>query len=131
MTAALTDTETFAAVRVVGGLLPADLLSRVISGRELSGLAPADYHLAAGETVREAANRAWSYLTGAWVSFRAALEELPGADRATSLTRERWLLLLLRELGYGRVPTSPAGGVGGAGKGLPPFPVWGDRAVHP
>ena len=55
--------ESFVGVRVQGGLLPAELLSRIAAGA-VSGQASADYHLAAGETVREAANRAWAYLTG-------------------------------------------------------------------
>ena len=49
--------ESFVGVRVQGGLLPAELLSRIAAGA-VSGQASADYHLAAGETVREAANRA-------------------------------------------------------------------------
>lgn len=123
-------TETFASVRLVGGLLPGDLLSQVVSGRELDGLAPVDYHLAAGESVREAANRSWAYLRGAWTSFRSALEALPEADRATTLTRERWLMLLFRELGYGRVPPTPAGGVVADGKSFPVSHAWQHVPVH-
>ncbi len=103
--------ESFVGVRVAGGLLPADVLGRLVVGREVEGLGAGDYHLAAGESVREAANRSWAYLRGAWSSFQGALEGLPESDRATSLTRERWLRILLRELGFGRVPTAPTGGL--------------------
>lgn len=102
-------TESFVGVRVAGGLLPAELLSRIAAGG-LAGQASSDYHLAPGETVREAANRAWAYLTGVWATYRQAADKLPESDRGTTLTRERWLLILLRELGYGRVPTTPAVG---------------------
>ena len=71
--------ESFVGVRVQGGLLPAELLSRIAAGA-VSGQASADYHLAAGETVREAANRAWAYLTGVWSAYRQAATKLPGSD---------------------------------------------------
>jgi hypothetical protein len=102
----------FTTIRTVGGLLPPDLLARIVAtDRDLTGLKTADYHLGAGETPREAANRAWTYLTGIWAGYRTALTRLPDRDPAVALTREKWLLLLLRELGYGRVPTTHAGGI--------------------
>lgn len=97
--------ESFVGVRVAGGLLPAELLSRIGSG-QMPGQKPSDYHLAGGETLREAANRAWAYLTGVWANYRQAAAKLPEKDLGTTLTRERWMQLLLRELGFGRVPTS-------------------------
>lgn len=121
--------ESFVGVRVAGGLLPAELLSRIAAGG-LAGQASGDYHLAPGETVREAANRAWAYLTGVWATYRQAAEKLPESDRGTTLTRERWLLILLRELGYGRVPTTPAGGLTADGKQLPISHVWEDVPMH-
>jgi hypothetical protein len=103
---------TYVGVRIQGGLLPAEVLSRLTAGdAALGGLGSGDYHLAAHESVREAANRSWAYLTGVWTAYRAALSELPGADWATTLTRERWLSILLNELGYGRVPLTGAGGI--------------------
>jgi len=100
------------AVRAVGAALPADVLARVVDPKGgLPGRSADDYQLELGVTPVEAANRAWSVLTGAWAGYRAALERLPDGDRATSLTRDKWLLVLLRELGFGRVPTTPAGGI--------------------
>jgi hypothetical protein len=98
-------------VRTVGGIFPADLLDAVLTGTDLPGLGPDEFHLTGGLTPREAANRAWSVLRGAWANYRQALDARPGDDPAVGLTRERWLLLLLRELGYRRVPTTPAGGL--------------------
>ena len=86
-------TGDFTTIRTVGGMLPPDLLARVIAGdRQLAGLTSGDYHLAAGETPREAANRAWSYLTGVWTTYRAAVDRLPDGDPAVGVTREKWLL---------------------------------------
>ena len=121
----------FACVRTVGGLLPPDVLARVLaSDSELAGLRPSDYHLSSGETPREAANRAWSYLTGVWAGYRAALAKLPEGDPAVGLTREKWLLVLLRELGYGRVPLTGAGGIDVDGHSFPVSHLWERTPMH-
>lgn len=119
------------AVRSVGALLPADLLSRVAAGDpDLGGFSGRDYHLAAGESPREAANRAWAYLSGVWPSFQDALARLPEGDPAVGLTRERWLQVVFRELGYGRLQTTPAGGIAVAGKSFPVSHSWGATPIH-
>ncbi|WP_087508642.1 Eco57I restriction-modification methylase domain-containing protein [Cellulomonas iranensis] len=119
------------AVRSVGALLPSDLLSRIAAGDpDLGGFSGRDYHLAAGESPREAANRAWAYLVGVWPSFQDALARLPEGDAAVGLTRERWLQVLFRELGYGRLQTTPAGGIPAAGKAFPVSHAWGAVPIH-
>jgi hypothetical protein len=92
----------FTTVRSEGAILPADLLQRVVGGRDLDGLTPEAYHLA-GERLGDAINSAWNRLTAKWQNFREALAKLPAADPATAVTRERWLLPLFQELGYGRL----------------------------
>lgn len=124
--------SSFVAVRIEAGILPSEVLTRAVSARGESGLpgmGSADYHLAAGETVREAANRVWAYLTGVWASYREALAQLPEGDAATSMTRERWSLLLLDQLGYGRVPTT-SGGITDGGKSFPISHQWGPVPIH-
>lgn len=121
----------FTTIRTVGGLLPPDLLARVVAGdRDLAGLTSSAFHLGAGETPREAANRAWSYLTGVWSTFRAAHDQLPANDPAVGLTREKWLLVLMRELGYGRVPTTPAGGVQAGDRSFLVSHLWEATPIH-
>ncbi len=121
--------DTFPTIRSAGGLLPADTLGRIAEGRGLPGLDPADYHLLEGETVRAAANRAWTRLTAAWMSFRAALAATPPGDAATGLTRERWLQVLFSEIGYGRLPTR-SGGIGVNGTTYPVSHQWGSAPIH-
>ncbi|HEV3049501.1 MAG TPA: hypothetical protein VGX50_04295, partial [Longimicrobium sp.] len=100
--------DPLASIRSEGALLPADFLARLTEPRsQIEGLAPASYHLA-GERLGEAASRAWSRLQGVWTAFRQARERLPESDTGTSLTRERWLLPLFQELGYGRLLTTRA-----------------------
>ena len=61
-------TTAFLGVRIQGGLLPADLLARLANRADVTGLTSTDYHLAAGESVADAANRIWAYLRGAWTA---------------------------------------------------------------
>lgn len=101
--------DIFTTIHVEGAILPPDLLQRIVSGDSgLEGLTPESYHLVGGEKINEAVNRAWNRLQGAWLSFREQREKLAKDDPATSLTRERWLLPLFRELDYGRLPLSRA-----------------------
>lgn len=121
----------FASVRVVGGLLPPDLLARIIAGdSSLGGLTSSDYHLSSGESPREAANRAWAYLLGAWKTYKQALERLPEGDPAVGLTRERWLTVLFKELDYGRLQQTPPGGLAIDDKSFPVSHIWGATPMH-
>lgn len=96
--------DRFPTIRTEGAILPADLLQRIATGDgSLPGLTPAAYHLIEGEKLNEAANRAWNRLQSAWASFRAACEKLSQTDLGVGTTRERWLLPLFQELGYGRL----------------------------
>lgn len=122
--------STFTAVRSVGGLLPNDTLSAIAAGRGLDGLTGADYHLLPGEALRGEANRAWQRLLGAWRVFRDSLTNQPQADVATGVTRERWLLPLFQELGYGRLETAPAGGVIADDKAFPVSHLWRANPIH-
>ncbi|MGI6491358.1 MAG: hypothetical protein ACOX0T_02890 [Pelotomaculum sp.] len=92
--------DIFTTIRTEGSILPPDLLQRIAAGaHELEGLAPEEFHLARGERLNEAINRSWNRLLGVWASFKAGLEKLPAGDPATTITRERWLLVLFQELG--------------------------------
>ena len=121
--------EQFTTIRTEGGLLPAGLLARIANGdATLPGLTTDVYHLATGERFGEAMNRSWLRLTGAWAGFRAALAAARPGDPATGLTRDRWLLVLFAELGYGRLP--PAHGVNIDGISFPVSHVWGWAPIH-
>lgn len=96
--------DLFTTIRTEGGLLPPDLLARLVaSDSRLEGLTPEAYHLVGGERLNEAVNRSWTRLLSAWADFRARLNERPKTDPATGLVRDRWLLPLFAELGYGRL----------------------------
>jgi N-6 DNA Methylase len=99
-------TTTF---RTEGGLLPADLLAKVAAGDpDVQGLKETDFGLAAGDRVREAITRSWNRLVGAWAGLTAARVAAGPNELLTSSTRERFLLPLFDELGFGRLSTARA-----------------------
>jgi hypothetical protein len=119
----------FTTVRTEGAILPPDLLAQIAEGSDaLTGLKPADYHLQPGEKLNEAISRSWNRLIGAWETFRAEEEKLPEISWGTSVTRERWLLPLFQELGYGRLQTRNA--VTLEGKSYAISHGWGQLPVH-
>lgn len=99
----------FQSVHTTGHLFSQDLLERLSSGdTSIQGLKAQDYHLDPSDRLKDAAARAWSKLNTAYKSYRDAKSKLPDSDTGTTLTRERWLLPLFSELGYGRLPTQKA-----------------------
>lgn len=118
----------FPTIRTEGGLLPADLLTQLVAG-SLPGMAPeADYHLQAREKLNEAVSRSWNRLLAAWTAFNAARSKLATGGFATTETRERWLLPLFSELGYGRL--APAHAVEMDGRTFPISHEWGSIPIH-
>lgn len=105
------DTHTlniFETIHTEGGLLPADLLQRILDGdKGLGGLEPENYNLKPGESLRDTVTRSWSLLRLAWDQFKTARGKLKAGDTGTTETRERWLLRLFDELGYGRLRATP------------------------
>jgi hypothetical protein len=120
----------FTTIRTEGGLLSGELLTRVAAGdATLRGLRAEDYHLARGERVGEMVTRSWNRLTTAWKGFAEALAALPQSEAtATSLTRERWLLVLFAELGYGRLQAART--VELDGKAYPVSHEWASVPIH-
>jgi hypothetical protein len=120
--------SAFTTVRSEGGLLPADLLTRIVA-EQASGLdAQDDYHLPPNERKNEAISRSWNRLVGAWATFKDALARLPPDSPATRETRERWLLVLFSELGFGRLQAAHAVEIDG--RSYPVSHVWNAVPIH-
>jgi len=101
-------TNEFQTIHSEGGLLPADLLRRVLDPRsKLPGTRPEDYGLPEGERLNESITQGWNRLRRHWAEFQAAAANLPANEAGTGLTNEKWTLPVLRELGFGPLPTSP------------------------
>ena len=121
--------NTFTTIRTEGAILPPDLLQRISEGdSKLEGLKLTDYHLLTGEKLNEAINRSWNRLIGAWENFKTAQEKVFEGQPGTTETRERWLLPLFQELGYGRLQTSTAFNLDG--KSYPISHGWGKAPIH-
>ena len=122
--------ELFTTIRTEGAILPPDLLQRVAAAdKDLGGLKPADYHLFEGEPLNESIVHSWNRLVGAWAAFTDARDKLPEGELGTTITRERWLLILFDELGYGRL--QPARAVEIDGKSYAISHGWGEHVpIH-
>ncbi|MGH4021869.1 MAG: DNA methyltransferase [Pseudonocardiaceae bacterium] len=79
--------------------------------------------------MRDAANRSWTYLRGAWRDWREHAAAQPPGSPGTGPARERWLLVLLRELGYGQLPAL-RGGIDVDGAEYPVSHAWQHVPVH-
>ncbi len=121
--------DLFTTIHIEGAILPPDLLQRIAAGDPgLEGLTPDAYHLIEGEKINEVTSRSWNRLLGAWAAFQEHLAALPESDAATSLTREKWLLHLFRELGYGRL--APARAIEIEGKSYAVSHAWQILPIH-
>src|SRR5262245_16040007 len=119
----------FETIRSEGGLLPTDLLRRVLDPRaELEGTRPEDYGLPPGERLNEAITQSWNRLRKHWADFRTATVNLPEGEAATAVTNDKWSLPLLRELGFGLLPTSAGPEIGGRTYAISRF--FGPVPVH-
>jgi Eco57I restriction-modification methylase len=107
-------TNDFQTIRSEGGLLPPDLLRRVLDPKEkLPGTLSEDYGLPQGERINDVITQSWNRLRKHWAEFRAAAEALSENEPGTGLTNDKWNLPLLRELDFGLLPTSAGPEVGG------------------
>jgi hypothetical protein len=120
---------TLTTIRTEGALLPADFLQRLAEGsRDVPGLTPEAYHLAGTERLHEAISRSWNRLLGVWAAFQATTKDLAATDPGIGVTREKWLLPLFQELGYGRLLAARTFEVGG--KAYPISHAWQHTPIH-
>jgi hypothetical protein len=99
--------SAFQTIHSEGGLLPPDLLRRVVDpAARLPGTRPEDYGLPPGERLNEVIVQSWNRLQRHWADFQSATAGLAEGEAGTALTNDRWTLPLTRELGFGTLPTS-------------------------
>lgn len=119
----------FTTIRTEGGLLPTDLLALIAQGdKSVPGVTPTDYHIAKGEQFGTRITDAWNRLRIAWKDFSDRIAVLPDEEIGTTVTRDRWLLVVFEVLGYGRLPARRALTVDA--KDYPISHGWSDVPVH-
>ena len=115
-------------MRTEGGLISPDIITALSQpGADLIGLRPEDYHLE-GERLSEAITRSWNRMRGEWARFQEARSRTLESDPGTGLTRERIMLPLFQELGYGRLV--PAKGLEAGGKNYSISHLWNLTPIH-
>ena len=96
--------HSFLAITSEGGLLPADFLQDLLDRKSgIEGLDPKSYDLAEGEKINEQVDRSWNRLKGCWDNFKRSIADRAFDEATTTETRERWLLPLFQELGFGKL----------------------------
>jgi hypothetical protein len=119
----------FQRIHSEGGLLPPDLLRRVADPKAtLSGTKPDDYGLPQGKRISEAVTQSWNRMRRHWTESRTAAKNLPENELGTGLTNDKWSVPLLRELGFGLLPTSVGPEVNGRTYAINRF--FGPTAIH-
>jgi len=127
----MVDRDKLEAVRTEGGLLPADILQRIVANdREVPGLKPEDYHLDKKQPLAEAITRSWNRMLGLWAAFQTERAKLNESDPAQGVTRERFLLPLFEELGFGRLPKAAAGTFDVDGRSYPITHLYHCSPIH-
>jgi hypothetical protein len=96
-----------ASVQIEGNLIAPDLTTEFLAGN-VKGQGTQDFGLASSEKLADEIAIAWGDAKAYWSAFQRGLARLDEADAATTLTREQWVLPLLRSFGYDPFYTSKA-----------------------
>lgn len=121
--------ELFSTVRTEGVMLPASFIRRIAEkDSDIPGVLAADYHYGSAAELNEALSRAWNIARGRWKDFTSLRKAAADGDTLTTETREKWLLPLLQELGYGRLTPSTAKEIDG--KTYPISHFWNHLPIH-
>jgi len=99
--------SAFTAIRIEGGLFPAEFLQAVV-GERVPGRAATDYGMLASRSLRDEIGRYWRDAEMLWQEYR---RDRARTDRDAQRSGvERWLMRLLREvLGYADIAKAPPG----------------------
>ncbi len=89
----------YSSVEMEGSLIPPETLDEIVLG-EAPGQKPQDFGLSKKTDLDNEIAASWSDARGYWAVFKAALPKLEKGKSSVSLTRDLWMLPLLRSLGF-------------------------------
>jgi hypothetical protein len=131
--------STLTGVQIEGNLIAPDLTADLLAGntKEHKGQTSEDFGLTKADKLADEIAIAWGDAKAYWAAFQRAVARLPERDLATTVTREQWVVPLLRSLGYDPVYTRLAEAIDGQtfalshrsdpGEDKPPIHVVGCR----
>ncbi len=90
----------YASINIQGNIISSEILDKIRSEEKFKHQSPEAFGLSRSASLRDEIGLAWSILRTHWQAYKKRLETLPKGDTGTSLTREKWILPLLTELGY-------------------------------
>lgn len=99
--------STLTGVQIEGNLIAPDMTAEMLAGT-IKGQAAIDFNFAKTDKLADEIAIAWGDALAYWMAFQRALARLPETDLATTVTREQWVVPLLRSLGYDPVYTAKA-----------------------
>jgi len=103
----------FNTIQIEGSLISADLLENIYTG-EAAGQKVTDFNLKDSIRLNEETAACWAEIRDYWKAFQHGLARVSETDSGASVTREQWMLPLLRVLGFNNVTFSrSAAQVGG------------------
>lgn len=128
-------------MQIEGNLIAPDLTTEMLAGTTKGqlpkGQSPEDFNFAKTDKLTDEIAIAWGDAKAYWAAFQRAVVRLSDNDLATTVTREQWVVPLLRSLGYDPVYTAKAEVVDGQtyalshrtdpGEDKPPIHVVGCR----
>lgn len=90
----------YASINIQGNIISSEILDKIRSEEKFKHQSPEAFGLSRTASLRDEIGLSWSILRTHWQAYKKRLETLPKGDTGTSLTREKWILPMLTELGY-------------------------------
>jgi hypothetical protein len=90
---------TLTSIQIEGNLLAPDITNSLQTGT-IKGQAPQDFGFTKTNKLADEIANTWADAKAYWVAFQRALSRLNENESATTITREMWVVPLLRSLGY-------------------------------
>ena len=90
-------------VQIEGNLIAPDLTTQFLAGN-VKGQGTQDFGLKSSEKLTDEIAIAWGDAKAYWSAFQRGLARLDESDAATTLTRDQWVLIKIRDHGGGVAP---------------------------
>ena len=94
-----TVTEKITGLDIQGNLIAADITPEILTG-EIKGQNAESFGCQKSVKLADEIATSWGDAQVYWMAWQRALNRLPEDDLTTTVTREQWVIPLLRSLGY-------------------------------